>query len=66
MIEVFEKPVDEVNFRYAKYFTSIVRKGCACREIMAKISMDRVMDLTEQLLLRLLIENLEKAGENKE
>lgn len=35
MIEVFDKPVEEVNLRFAKYFISIVLKACSCREIMA-------------------------------
>jgi hypothetical protein len=66
MIDIFQKPTEEINLRFAKYFISIVLKTCSCREIMAVVSRERVFEFAEQLLTRLLIDGLDKAGENKE
>jgi hypothetical protein len=66
MIEIFDKPIEEINLRFAKYFISIVLKTCCCRDVMCTVSQDSVFNLTEQLLTRLLIEGLERVGENKE
>lgn len=66
MIDIFAKPTEEINLRFAKYFISIVLKTCSCREIMSAVNRERLFDFAEQLLTRLLIEGLDKAGENKE
>ena len=67
LIDIFEKnSVEEINLRFAKYFISIVLKVCSTVEIMSEASYERVVDLSEQLLTKLLIENLDKVGENKE
>lgn len=66
MVDVFEKSSEEINLRFAKYFISIVLKTCSCRELMSSVSRERVFELAEQLLTRLLIEGLDRAGENKE
>lgn len=66
LIDIFDKPVEEIPLRFAKYFITIVHKACSCKEIMREVSEERILDLAEQLLTRLLIENLDKVGDNKE
>jgi len=64
--DIFKYPVSEIPLRFTKYFITIVNKTCAQKEIMREISEKSVSELVEQLLTRLLIENLDKIGENKE
>jgi len=66
MNEIFDKPVQEINLKFAKYFISIVLKTCSCKDIMMQINREKIYDLAEQLLTRLVIDNLDKVGENKE
>jgi len=66
LMDVFDKPVEEIPLRFAKYFITIVHKVCSCKEVMREASEDRVFELVEQLLTRLLVEGLDKVGENKE
>ena len=66
LVDIFERPLQDIPLRFAKYFVTIVNKACTCKEIMMEIDHDNVKDLAEQLLTRLLIENLDKIGENKE
>lgn len=66
LIDIFERPVEDIPLRFAKYFITIVHKACSCKEIMREVSEDRIFELAEQLLTRLLIDNLDKVGENKE
>ena len=64
--DIFDKPVEDIPLRFAKYFITIVLKTCSCKEIMKEVSEEKVFDLAEQLLTRLLIDNLDKVGDNKE
>lgn len=64
--DIFDKNVEDIPLRFAKYFITIVLKTCSCKEIMREASEDKIFDLAEQLLTRLLIENLDKVGDNKE
>lgn len=64
--DIFDKPVEEIPLRFAKYFITIVNKACSSKEIMMHVTEEKVFELAEQLLTRLLIENLDKVGENKE
>jgi hypothetical protein len=66
MNDIFKYPVNEIPLRFTKYFITIVNKTCASKEIMKEVSEHRVHELVEQLLTRLLIENLDKIGDNKE
>ena len=66
MQDVFNCPAESINLRFAKYFISIVLKTCNCKEMMMQVSQDKIFELAEQLLTRLLIDNLDKVGENKE
>ena len=45
---------------------TIVNKACTCKEIMQEVDYNHVHDLAEQLLTRLLIDNLDKIGDNRE
>jgi len=64
--ESFDKPVDEINVRFTKYFVSVVVKICSSQVIMQQVSQEKVFDLAEQLLTRLLINGLDKIGEQGE
>lgn len=64
--DIFEYPVNDIPLRFTKYFVTIVSKACSSKEIMKEVSQTRVEELVHQLLIRLLTQNLEKIGENKE
>lgn len=66
LIDIFERPMSDFPLRFAKYFVTIVNKAASCKEIMKEASEKEIYNLSEQLLTRLLIENLDKVGENKE
>lgn len=62
MDDIFKHPVNDIPLRFTKYFITIVNKTCTSKEIMTEVSEKSVHDLVEQLLTRLLIENLDKIG----
>lgn len=66
MNDIFSYPVNDIPLRFTKYFITIVNKTCASKEIMREVSEECVFKIAEQLLTRLLIENLDKIGSNKE
>jgi len=66
MSDILSHPVNDIPLRFTKYFITIVNKTCASKEIMREVTEDCVFKLAEQLLTRLLIENLDKVGPNKE
>lgn len=66
MIDIFDKEIEEIPLRFAKYFITISVRLTQTKDIMRAISEENVFNYSEQLLLRLLIENLDKIGENKE
>jgi hypothetical protein len=66
MDDIFKHPVQDIPLRFTKYFITIVNKTCTSKELMTEVSEKSVHDLVEQLLTRLLIENLDKIGQNKE
>jgi cytoskeleton-associated protein 5 len=66
MKEIFDKPLPEIPLRFAKYFITIIHKACTYNAIMSVVQRHKVFELTEQLLTRLLIDNLDKVGEQGE
>ena len=66
MIQTFDKPVIEVQIRFAKYFLSVVHKICSSKPIMISVDEKTLYQLSEQVLRDLLIENLDKLGERGE
>jgi hypothetical protein len=64
--EIFDKPLSEIPLRFAKYFLTIIHKVSTIKEIMKFITREKVFEFTEQLLTRLLIDGLEKVGEQGE
>jgi len=66
MVDIFEKPLPDIPLRFAKYFVTIVNRVCTSPEIMTAANEKETYELTEQLLVRLLTESLDKLGENKE
>ena len=59
-------PLENLNTRFAKYFLQILLKMTSLRDIMTHVSYEQVYALTYQLLTRLLVEGLDKIGDNKE
>ena len=66
LIDIFERPRQDTPLRFAKYFVTIVNKTCQCPIIMSVVREQELYELGEQLLTRLLIDNLDKLGDEKE
>ena len=64
--EVFEVPLEKMNVKFVKYFMTIVVKICSSRDLMNNVCYEMVFALAQQLLTRLMIEGLEKIGDNLE
>jgi cytoskeleton-associated protein 5 len=62
----FDRNLEEIPLRFAKYFCNVVHKVCSTRIVMKELTDAALFNLIEQLLLKLLIENLEKLGERGE
>ena len=66
IIITFDKPVADIPLRFAKYFLNVVNKICCTKLIMKELNESSLLALVEQILIRLLIEELEKLGEKGE
>jgi len=66
MNDIFRHAVQDIPLRFTKYFITIVNKTCSSKEIMKEVNEKFVHELVAQLLNRLLIENLDKIGNNGE
>jgi cytoskeleton-associated protein 5 len=62
----FEKPSKEIPLRFAKYFLTVVNKVCCTKLIVKEFNENSLFGLVEQVLTRLLIDDLEKLGVNGE
>lgn len=47
LIDIFERSVEDIPLRFAKYFITIVHKACSCKEIMREVSEERIFELSE-------------------
>ena len=45
--DIFERPVEDIPLRFAKYFITIVHKACSCKEIMREVIEIRIEELAE-------------------
>ena len=45
--DIFDKNVEDIPLRFAKYFITIVLKTCSCKEIMREVSEEKIFDLAE-------------------
>ncbi len=45
--DIFDKSVEDIPLRFAKYFIGIVLKTCSSKEIMKEVSEERIFDLAE-------------------
>lgn len=45
--DIFDKSVEDIPLRFAKYFITIVLKTCSCKEIMREVSEEKIFDLAE-------------------
>ena len=66
IITTFERPIQDIPLRFAKYFLNVVHKVCSTKIIMKELTENSLIVLTEQVLMRLLIEELDKIGEKGE
>ena len=62
----FDKPIAEIPLRFAKYFLNVVHKVCCTKTIMRELNENSLFALVEQILIRLLIDELETLGEKGE
>ena len=62
----FNRPPEEIPLRFAKYFLNVVHKVCCTKIVMRELTDQSLFELCEQILNRLLIENLDKLGEKGE
>jgi len=47
LVDIFERPLQDIPLRFAKYFVTIVNKACTCKEIMQEVDQAHVHDLAE-------------------
>jgi cytoskeleton-associated protein 5 len=66
MVSTFDRQASEVPLLFAKYFLNVLHKVCSTKVIMREASESVLYSLTEQLLLRLLTEGLDKLGKGNE
>ena len=66
IIDTFDRPTQDISLRFAKYFLNVVHKVCSTKIIMSELCESSLNSFTEQILIRLLTEELEKAGEKGE
>ena len=45
--DIFDRTVEDIPLRFAKYFINIVQKACSCKEIMREVSEERIFELAE-------------------
>lgn len=45
--DIFDRKIDEIPLRFAKYFITIILKACSCKEIMREVSEDKIYELAE-------------------
>jgi len=66
---LFEKAhtkIEEIPVKLGKYLITVLYKISSNRELIKNISYDILFELTEEVLSNLLLENLDKIGENQE
>lgn len=66
IISTFERPIEDIPLRFAKYFLNVLHKVCSTKVIIRELTESNLYTLVEQVLTRLLIEELEKVGEKGE
>jgi len=64
--EIFDKAIHDIPIRFAKYFMTVINKICMNRSVLRGISEKPVLLFAEQLLTKLLFDNLDKMGDNNE
>jgi len=47
LMDIFERSIEDIPLRFAKYFITIVHKACSCKEIMREVSEERIFELAE-------------------
>ena len=63
---MFDQPLADLPLRFTRYFVTVVNKTCARKEIIQQVPETSAHELAEQLLLKLVIDNLENIGAEKE
>ena len=66
LISTFDKPVGDIPLRFAKYFLNVLNKVCSTRVIIRELTETSLYSIVEQVLTRLLLEELEKMGDKGE
>lgn len=63
IICIFDRPLDSIPLKFTKYFLTVLNRVCSSKLIVKEIEEKALLNLTEQILRRLLIDNLDKLGE---
>jgi hypothetical protein len=65
--KLFEnKNVEQIPIKLGKYLLTVLYKISSNKELITNISYDTLLDLSEEILSDLLIDNLDKVGDNQE
>ena len=64
--ELFDKPMEDIPVRFTKYFMTVVSKVCANKNVMQHVTEKCLYAFIEQILMKLLYDNLESMGDNNE
>ena len=59
LIDIFKRQLSEIHLKFTKYFVAIKNKTCQTPIIMSVVREQELSKLLEQLLTRLLIDNLD-------
>ena len=66
MNNLFSQKIETIPIKFAKYLATVLCKIASNKELISNISYDVLLKLSEELLSNLLIENLDKIGNNQE
>lgn len=64
--DIFCKGLDELPYKFGKYFFANVTRMCSIKFVLQATSEEHILVLAEQLLLKLLVKGLDKIGEKQE
>jgi hypothetical protein len=56
--DTFERPFEDIQFRFAKSFTTMIVKTCKCKELMKHVDENTLEKFLEQLCMRMLLPGL--------
>lgn len=61
-----KKSLEEIPIKYGKYLLTVLYKIASNKSLITNISYEQLLEMSEEVLSSLLIENLDKIGQNQE